>query len=200
MGENNNLDRRVEERLREILGYDPFSSREVREDITQEKIDELVGMLKERDGISEKEAQERINKYIQIVPTREMATIMDRAEELAKDYLPNLADEVVNGIPYLNTTKGPKLQLCISESVIDGNSVDIPIYLFAIRQGKELDEENRRRATAYVPSGSYIIVDQPLGDYKIIGPTKEEFRQITLETALDYLTSPIPKFLKGKTQ
>ena len=115
MREGNNLDDVVRKQVEEIMkDYEkksvgdiplnvlfPFLLNtvfryEVREDIQQEDIDEIIRKLMEI-GFPDTLAQEVSNKIYKIIPTREMKMKIARAEELAETYLPTLADEVKNG-------------------------------------------------------------------------------------------------------
>jgi len=111
---------------------------------------------------------------------------MDKAVELARAYLPELADEVIGGTPYIITNQGEEIALSAGPSEINGDGVRVSICLFFRYIMK--DKEKRERRSLYVPSSSHIIVEQLLGMYKTRGPTKEEFRQFALDTVLNYLT------------
>ena len=167
---------------------------EVREDIQQEDIDEIIRKLMEI-GFPDTLAQEVSNKIYKIIPTREMKMKIARAEELAETYLPNLADEVKNGESYLNTQHGRKIKLTTGPPEIKEDNVEVPIYLF--NQWHYPKGDKVGVSTSQTSSGLHILVEQPLGNYKISGPTREEFRQSTLEAALDYLASPHPSLLRN---
>ena len=54
---DNGLDDKVKEQLKGMLGYDPFSSRRVREEIPQEEIEKVIETLKKFD-VPDSEVQE----------------------------------------------------------------------------------------------------------------------------------------------
>ena len=216
MGSNDGLGDLVRQQIEEIMGkYDklvigdiPLSAvvsiflnsgvikYEIREDVPQEEVDGLVRKLTEI-GFPNDIAQELGTKAYELVPTREMKSMMDRAVELAGHYLPELADVVTNGKLYLNTQHGRRIELSAGSPQINGDAVEVPVNLrnYWVMQR----EEGKRKASfSETNSGSQIVVENPLGDYKIKGPTKQEFRQSALEAALDYLASPPNDLFRGK--
>ena len=215
MGSNDGLDDLVRQQIKEIMReYDiqaigdiPLSALfpllfnsvakyETREDISQEGVDELIRRLTEL-GFPDTIAQEVGSKVYEVIPTRKMKTMMDRAVELAETYLPELADEVTNGTSYINTQHERKIRLSTGSPTVKGDNVEVPVYLVN-RWVIEHEEGKRKTSTSLTNSRSNIIVENPLGDYKIKGPTKQEFRQYALEAALDYLASPPRDLFRGK--
>ena len=216
MKSNDELSDLVRQQIEEIMGkYDkqvigdiPLSALlpllfnsvikyEIREDIPQKEVDDLVRKLTEL-GFPNTIAQEVGSKIYEVIPTREMKTMMNRAVELAETYLPELADEVKDGNPYLNTQHERKIRLSTGSPDVKGDNVEVPVYLVN-HWIVEREEGKRKVSTLQTNSRLHIVVEDPLGDYKIKGPTKEHFRQSVLEASLDYLASPPPNLFRGKT-
>lgn len=170
---------------------------EIREDVPQEEVDDLVRRLTEI-GFPTDIAQELGTKAYELVPTREMKSMMDRAVELAGVYLFELADVVTNEKPYLNTKNGRRIELSAGSPQINGDVVEVPVNLR--RYWVTQYEGGKSKASlTEINSRSQIVVEKPLGGYKIKGPTKQEFRQSALEATLDYLAFPPPDLFRGKT-
>ena len=167
---------------------------EIRENVPQEEMDDLVRRLTEI-GFPDDIAQEISIKAYELVPTREMKSMMERAVELAGTYLPEFADEVINEKPYLNTQHGGKIRISTGDPQINGNTVEVPVNL--INYWVVQPEEGKIKSSYSVTnSRSQISVENPLGDYKIRAPTKQEFRLSALEAALEYLATPPSDMLR----
>jgi len=155
---------------------------EVKEDLTPEVIDELVKNLSEM-GVSETKLIKFVDDLYGSLPTREIKTLGDKATELAKTYLSTIVDEVIDGRYYLHIGDGKKLPLYTGKPEFNEDGIRIPINLTYRRSARE--EDKRRFYTSFLTSVKYIVIVQPLGDYKINGPTKDELRQSALEAVLD---------------
>ncbi len=125
------LSERVRKEIEKILADSNVTEEMYLESIPPEIIERLHSEAKQF-GFSES----FVNELIQaIIPSRAAEEKREMAESIAKEYLPNLADEVIDGIPYLTTRRWKDegmerlVKITVGKPELSSLSVEVPLYL-----------------------------------------------------------------------